>query len=149
MREHARKSKGIFRLFLNATGTDRIRSLADLEDFQDEETAMCMMKNSGEKEACEVANNLAALDGRVTKVEERMNKIEGSLNDGFKSLSVSISNLGHDVGSRVNLIEKKVVDEKQEGGKSFRKWLDWIVKLLIIGCGTAMGVTAWKLIFGN
>ena len=110
---------------------------------------MCMMKNSGEKEACEVANNLAALDGRVTKVEERMNKIEGSLNDGFKSLSVSISNLGHDVGSRVNLIEKKVVDEKQEWGRSFRKWLDWIVKLLIIGCGTAMGVAAWKLIFGN
>jgi len=108
-----------------------------------------MMKNSGEKEACEVAKNLAALDGRVTKVEERMNKMESSLNDGFKSLSVSISNLGHDVGSRVNLIEKKVVDEKQEWGKSFRKWLDWIVKLLIIGCGTAMGVTAWKLIFGN
>ena len=110
---------------------------------------MCMMKNSGEKEACEVANNLAALDGRVTKVEERMNKMEASLNDGFKSLSVSISNLGHDVGSRVNLIEKKVVDEKQEWGKSFRKWLDWIVKLLIVGCGTAMGVTAWKLIFGG
>ena len=110
---------------------------------------MCMMKNSSEKEACEVAKNLAALDGRVTKVEERMNKMESSLNDGFKSLSVSISNLGHDVGSRVNLIEKKVVDEKQEWGKSFRKWLDWIVKLLIIGCGTAMGVTAWKLIFGN
>ena len=110
---------------------------------------MCMMKNSGEKEACEVANNLAALDGRVTKVEERMNKMESSLNDGFKSLSFSISNLGHDVGSRVNLIEKKVVDEKQEWGKSFRKWLDWIVKLLILGCGTAMGVTAWKLVFGN
>ena len=110
---------------------------------------MCMMKNSGEKEACEVANNLAALDGRVTKVEERMNKMEASLNDGFKSLSVSISNLGHDVGSRVNLIEKKVVDEKQEWGRSFRKWLDWIVKLLIVGCGMAMGVTTWKLIFGN
>ena len=110
---------------------------------------MCMMKNSGEKEACEVANNLAALDGRVTKVEERMNKMEASLNDGFKSLSISIGNLGHDVGERVNLIEKKVVDEKQEWGKSFRKWLDWIVKLLIIGCGTAMGVTAWKLIFGG
>ena len=110
---------------------------------------MCMMKNSSEKEACEVAKNLAALDGRVTKVEERMNKMEGSLNDGFKSLSVSISNLGHDVGNRVNLIEKKVVDEKQEWGKSFRKWLDWIVKLLILGCGMAMGITAWKLIFGG
>ena len=110
---------------------------------------MCMMKNSGEKEACEVANNLAALDGRVTKVEERMNKMEASLNDGFKSLSISISNLGHDVGNRVNLIEKKVVDEKQEWGRSFRKWLDWIVKLLIVGCGMAMGVTTWKLVFGN
>lgn len=110
---------------------------------------MCMMKNSSEKEACEVAKNLAALDGRVTKVEERMNKMEGSLNDGFKSLSVSISNLGQEVGERVNLIEKKVVDEKQEWGKSFRKWLDWIVKLLIVGCGMAMGVTTWKLIFGG
>ena len=110
---------------------------------------MCMMKNSGEKEACEVAKNLAALDGRVTKVEERMNKMEASLNDGFKSLSVSIDNLGHDVGNRVNLIEKKVVDEKQEWGRSFRKWLDWIVKLLIVGCGMAMGVTTWKLVFGN
>lgn len=141
------------KLAANGTDEDEILKPSDFgqnsHGFQDEETAMCMMKNSGEKEACEVANNLAALDGRVTKVEERMNKIEGSLNDGFKSLSVSISNLGHDVGSRVNLIEKKVVDEKQEWGKSFRKWLDWIVKLLIIGCGTAMGITAWKLIFGN
>lgn len=110
---------------------------------------MCMMKNSSEKEACEVAKNLEALGVRVTNVETRMDKMEASLNDGFKSLSVSIINLGREVGERVNLIEKKVVDEKQEWGKSFRKWLDWIVKLLILGCGTAMGVTAWKLIFGT
>ena len=82
---------------------------------------MCMMKNSGEKEACEVANNLAALDGRVGSLENRMDTLEGSLNDGFKSLFVSISNLGHDVGNRVNLIEKKVVDEKAEWGKTLRK----------------------------
>ena len=110
---------------------------------------MCMMKNSGEKEACEVAKSLAALDGRVGSLETRMDKMDGALSDGFSTLSVSISNLRHDVGDRINIIEKKVVDEKQEWGKSFRKWLDWIVKLLIIGCGTAMGVTAWKLIFGN
>ena len=71
------------------------------------------------------------------------------LSDGFNTLSVSISNLRHDVGYRINIIEKKVVDEKAEWGKSFRKWLDWIVKLLIVGCGVAMGMTAWKLIFGN
>ena len=110
---------------------------------------MFMMKNSGEKEACEVANNLAALDGRVTKIETRMNNMEASLNDGFKSRSGSIDNLGHDVGERLNLIEKKVVDEKQEWGRSFRKWLDWLVKPLIVGCGTATGVTTWKLVFGN
>ena len=110
---------------------------------------MCMMKNSSEKEACEVAKSLAALDGRVGSLEKRMDKMDGVLSDGFNTLSVSISNLRHDVGDRINIIEKKVVDEKQEWGRSFRKWLDWIVKLLIIGCGTAMGVTAWKLIFGN
>ena len=110
---------------------------------------MCMMKNSGEKEACEVARNLEALGVRVTNVETRMDKMESSLNDGFKSLSVSISNLGHDFGNRMNIIEKKVVDEKQERGKSFRKWPDWIVKLLIVGCGAVMGITAWKLIFGK
>ena len=36
---------------------------------------MCMMKNSGEKEACEVARNLEALGVRVTNVETRMNKM--------------------------------------------------------------------------
>ena len=110
---------------------------------------MCMMKNSGEKEACEVAKSLAALDGRVGSLETRMDKMDGALSDGFSTLSVSISNLRHDVGDRINIIEKKVVDEKAEWGKSFRKWLDWIVKLLIVGCGVAMGMTAWKLIFGN
>ena len=110
---------------------------------------MCMMKNSSEKEACEVAKSLAALDGRVGSLETRMDKMDGALSDGFSTLSVSISNLRHDVGDRINIIEKKVVDEKAEWGKSFRKWLDWIVKLLIVGCGVAMGMTAWKLIFGN
>lgn len=110
---------------------------------------MCMMRNSSEKEACEVAKSLAALDGRVGSLETRMDKMDGALSDGFSTLSVSISNLRHDVGDRINIIEKKVVDEKQEWGRSFRKWLDWIVKLLIIGCGTAMGITAWKLIFGG
>ena len=86
---------------------------------------MCMMKNSSEKEACEVAKSLAALDGRVGSLEKRMDKMDGVLSDGFNTLSMSISNLRHDVGDRINIIEKKVVDEKAEWGKSFRKWLDW------------------------
>lgn len=82
---------------------------------------MCMMRNSSEKEACEVAKSLAALDGRVGSLEKRMDKMDGALSDGFSTLSVSISNLRHDVGDRINIIEKKVVDEKAEWGKSFRK----------------------------
>ena len=101
---------------------------------------MCMMKNSGEKEACEVANNLAALDGRVTKIETRMNKMEASLNDGFKSLSISIGNLGHDVGNRVNLIEKKVVDEKQEWGKTLSKVVLIVTYALVILACLAAGL---------
>lgn len=110
---------------------------------------MCMMAKNSEKESCEVAKNLAALDGRVGSLEVRMDKMECSLADGFRTLSASVNALGHDFGDRMNLIEKKVVDEKAEWGKSFRKWLDWIVKLLIVGCGAAMGMTAWKMIFGN
>ena len=75
---------------------------------------MCMMRNSSEKEACEVAKSLAALDGRVGSLETRMDKMDGALSDGFSTLSVSISDLGHDVSDRINTIEKKVVDEKQE-----------------------------------
>ena len=101
---------------------------------------MCMMKNSGEKEACEVARNLEALGVRVTNVETRMDKIEGSLNDGFKSLSVSISNLGHDVGTRVNLIEKKVVDEKAEWGKTLRKVVLIVTYALVILSCLAAGL---------
>lgn len=110
---------------------------------------MCMMKQTGESESCEVAKSLAALDGRVGSLEVRMDKMEGSLADGFRTLSSAINTLGHDFGERMNLIEKKVVDEKAEWAKSFRKWLDWIVKLLIVGCGAAMGMTAYKMIFGN
>lgn len=110
---------------------------------------MCMMaKKDGGVESCEVAKSLAALDGRVGSLETRMDKMEGSLSDGFKTLSSAINTLGHDFGDRMNLIEKKVVDEKAKWGDSFRKWLDWIVKLLILGCLAAMGMTAYKVIFG-
>ena len=97
---------------------------------------MCMMKNSGEKEACEVAKNLAALDGRVGSLEFRMDKMKASLNDGFKSLSVCIGNLGHDVGERVNIIEKKVVDEKAKHDERIdinrTKWHDTLRKVTLL-----------------
>ena len=105
---------------------------------------MCMMAKSSEKESCEVAKSLVALDGRVGSLETRMDKMEGSLADGFKTLSKSISDLGHDFGDRMNLIEKKVVDEKAEWGKVLRKVVIWSAATLLSGAAVAMGVTIWK-----
>lgn len=38
---------------------------------------MCMMRQNGERESCEVAKSLAALDGRVGSLETRMDKMDG------------------------------------------------------------------------
>lgn len=110
---------------------------------------MCMMAENSEKESCEVAKSLAALKVRVTNVEGRLDKMDGSLTIGFSQVNTSVQDLAKQFGERINTIEKKVVDEKAKWGESFRKWLDWIVKLLIVGCGAAMGITAWKTVFGN
>lgn len=82
---------------------------------------MCMMKKSGEDESCEVAKNLASLNGRIGSLETRMDNMEESYSGGFKALSSAINALGHDFGERITLIEKKVVDEKAEWGKTLRK----------------------------
>lgn len=105
---------------------------------------MCMKSSD-----CKLNERVNAIDKRVTNLEGTVAEMRRESQDGFKTLTDSVNALGHDFGERMNLIEKKVVDEKQEWGKSFRKWLDWIVKLLIVGCGAAMGMTAWKIIFGN
>ena len=105
---------------------------------------MCMMSKNNEKESCEVAKNLAALDGRVGSLEVRMDKIEGSLADGFKAISSAINTLGHDFGERMNIIERKVVDEKAEWGKTLRKIVIWSAATLLSGAAVAMGVTIWN-----
>ena len=110
---------------------------------------MCMKLNGDE--SCEVAKNLAALGVRVTDVEKRQTSLEGTVTDmrresqdGFKSLSLSINTLGHDFGERMNLIEKKVVDEKAEWGKTLRKVVLWSAATLLSGAAVAMGVTIWN-----
>lgn len=121
---------------------------------------MCMMKQNGESESCEVAKSLAALDGRVGSLETRMDKMEGSLADGFKTLSKSISDLGHDFGDRMNTLDRRIVEEKAKEderkyaeqvkwGEVKRNIATWAARLILLGCASAMGMTAWKMIFGN
>ena len=97
---------------------------------------MCMAS-----ENCKLQERVDAIDKRVTRLEENMTV-------GFDTVTRAVNNLAADFGSRMNTFDKRIVEEKVKWGDSFRTWLDWIVKLLILGCLAAMGTTAYKVIFG-
>lgn len=98
---------------------------------------MCM-----KSEDCKLQERVDAIDQRVTRLETRMA-------DGFQTVTAAVNQLAADFGNRMNTLDSRIVEEKAKWGDCFRSWLGWIVKLLILGCGAAMGMTAWKMIFGN
>lgn len=112
---------------------------------------MCMMGQDGKKESCEVAKSLAELRAHVKDGDKRLTDLETTVADmrkesqsGFTRMTEAINALGHDFGERMNLIEKKVVDEKAEWGKVLRKVVLWSAATLLSGAAVAMGVTIWK-----
>ena len=112
---------------------------------------MCMMGQDGHKESCEVAKSLAELRAHVKEGDKRLTDLETTVadmrresQDGFKALSTSVNSLAHDFGERMNIIERKVVDEKAEWGKVLRKVVLWSAATLLSGAAVAMGVTIWK-----
>lgn len=121
---------------------------------------MCMMAKNSEKESCEVAKNLAALDSRVDGLEKRMDKIEGSLSVGFTQVNAAIGNLAQQFGDRMNTLDRRIVEEKaKENERKYAeqvKWGEvkrnittWAARLILLGCASAIGLTARKVIFGN
>lgn len=121
---------------------------------------MCMMKQNGETESCEVAKSLAALGVRVTKVEGRLDKMEGSIAVGFTQVNTAISNLANQFGERMNTLDRRIVEEKaKENERKYAeqvKWGEvkrniatWAARLILLGCASAMGMTAYKMIFGT
>ena len=111
------------------------------------------MKSSS-AESCEVAKNLAALGLRVDSGDKRLTALEGTVadmrresQDGFRSLTASINTLGHDFGERMNLIEKKVVDEKAEWGKTLRKVVLVVAYALVTLACLAAGLNIARQLF--
>lgn len=96
-----------------------------------------------------MASENCKLQERVEQIDERVTRLEESMATGFTTVTTAVNNLATDFGKRMNTLDQRLVEEKAKWGDSFRKWLDWIVKLLILGCLAAMGVTAYKVIFGN
>ena len=112
---------------------------------------MCMRSS---EEGCvlaeqqkELKNEVDGLKERLTNVEHDVGKIRSEAQDGFKAINASLSNLAHDFGSRMNNIDKRLVEEKEKWGNTLRSIVIWTVRLVLTGCAVAMGVTAYKQIF--
>ena len=103
---------------------------------------------------CEWKPDFETLNTRVDGIETRLKQVEHDVGkmrsesqDGFKALNASIANLAHDFGNRMNSMDSRLVEEKTKWGETFRTIVKWIAALLVAGCATAMGVTAYKSIF--
>ena len=87
------------------------------------------------------------IETRLTQVEHDVGEMRSESQDGFRAINASIANLAHDFGNRMNNIDKRLVEEKEKWGATLREVVVWTVRLVLLGCAVAMGVTAYKTIF--
>ena len=87
------------------------------------------------------------IENRMSQVEHDVGKMRAETQDGFKQgaeamrqINVSVANLAHDFGDRMNTIDKRLVAEKEKWGETLRKILVWTVKVVLLGALVAMGV---------
>lgn len=106
----------------------------------------CVLRAQQEELKGQVAN----IDERLTKVEADVGKIRAEAQDGFKQgaeamrqINVSVANLAHDFGDRMNTIGKRLVDEKEKWGETMRWIVKWTARVILAGACVAMGVTAY------
>ena len=116
---------------------------------------MCI-KNSEEscilrEQQAELAEKVANIDTRLTKVEGDMAEMRSETQNGFKQgaaamrqINTALDNLAHDFGDRMNNLDKRMITEKEKWGDTLR----WVVKLsvrvILAGAAVAMGVATWK-----
>lgn len=119
---------------------------------------MCMRAT---EEGCILSEQQKNLAGKVANIDERLTKVEGEVGkmrsetqDGFRQgadtmrqINASIANLAHDLGERMNNLDKRIIVEKEKWGETLRKIVIWSVKVLLAGAMVAMGVTIWKNLF--
>lgn len=95
---------------------------------------MCMRSNG--EEVCKLAESVSALGKRVTTLESDVKDIKGNITAGFNGVNASIANLANQFGERLNLIEKKVVDEKAKHDERIdinrMKWHDTLRKVTLL-----------------
>lgn len=94
------------------------------------------------------------IESRMTQVEHDVGKMRMETQDGFKQgaeamrqINVSVANLAHDFGDRMNTIDKRLVAEKEKWGETLRWIVKWAARVVLAGACVAMGVTAYTNIF--
>ena len=107
----------------------------------------CILSEQNKQLAAKVEN----MDVRLTKVEVELGSVRSETQEGFRqgaeamrALDLSLSNLAHDFGDRMNNLDKRMVAEKEKWGEVLRSIVRWSARILLSGAAVAMGVTAWK-----
>lgn len=96
---------------------------------------------------CDAAK-FKTMEERMDGFEDRLDRVESSITTGFISVNTAVANLATEFGTRMNTIDRRLVEEKQKWGETLRSILVWSVRVILAGAGTAMGITAFK-IFAN
>ena len=117
---------------------------------------MCM-RNSEEgcilqEQQAELSDKVQNIDARLTKVEADVGKMRSETQEGFRhgaeamrEINVSVSNLAHDFGDRMNTIDKRLVTEKEKWGETLRWCVKLSVRVLLAGAAVAMGITTLRM----
>lgn len=110
---------------------------------------MCEWKPDFDK----INERVDGIDTRLSQVEHDVGKMRSETADGFRRgeetmgrLNVSVANLAHDFGERMNGIDARLVEEKQKWGNCLREILRWAVRVILAGACVAMGVTAFNTV---
>lgn len=85
------------------------------------------------------------LENRVDAVEERLTKVETSLT----SMRCEVKSGFDEIRGNFSTVVTKMVDEKSKWGELLREIVRWSARTLLLGAAAAMGMTAYKLIFGG
>jgi hypothetical protein len=65
----------------------------------------------------------------------------------MKLLNISLTNLAHEFGCRMNNFDARIVAEKEKWGDVLRKVVLWTAIVVLSGAAVAMGVTIYKDMF--
>lgn len=94
---------------------------------------MCM-----KAESCELQKRVEQIDERLTMLESKFDEAHNETRNGFKEVTAAVNALGHDFGDRMNVIDRRLVEEKEKWGVVLREVVRWTARaLLLVACGAA------------